>query len=171
MEEIWKDVIGYEGIYQVSNLGRVKSLSRIIFNRGINPFISKEKILKGANCEYRNVVLAKNGINKSVRIHKLVAIHFLNHTPCGYDLVINHKDLNKLNNSSDNLEIVSNRDNCNKKHIVHTSKYTGVNWNKSANKWMSGIKINGKRKHLGYFINEYDAYLAYQKELKKLQRC
>ena len=164
--EIWKDVLGYEGIYQVSDLGNVKSLSRIVKNSRGNRKI-KERILKPYISEYKSVVLAIDGVNKNIRIHILVAIAFHNHKPCGYDLVVNHKDLNKLNNHKDNLEIVTNRVNCNQKHIIHTSKYTGVSWYKITNKWMSSIRVNGKRKHLGYFKNEIDAHLAYENELNK----
>ena len=68
MEEIWKDIKGYEGIYQVSNLGRVKSLHH-----------NKEKILKnrlGAN-GYYSVALNKNGKIKYLGVHRLVAIAFV----------------------------------------------------------------------------------------------
>ena len=105
---------------------------------------------------------------KKFYVHKLVAIAFLNHTPCGNKLVINHKDFNISNNRLCNLEIITNRENCNRKHIPSYSNYTGVQWCKSKNRWRSRIQVNGKDKHLGYFKNEYDAHLAYQKELQKI---
>lgn len=167
--ENWKDVIGYKGVYQVSDLGNVKSLSRIVkFNSGLGK--TKERILKCNNFtgQYSLVSLCKENIKETKFIHILVAIAFLNHKPCGMELVINHIDFNKLNNRADNLEIVTSRVNCNKKHIKSSSKYTGVYWNKNNNKWRSCIKINGKTKHLGCFINQYDAYLAYEEELNKI---
>jgi len=156
--EIWKDVINYEGIYQVSNYGVVKSLG--------NKALRKEKILKqGLNKNgYLFVILCK-GNNKHFYIHHLVAINFLNHTPNGNELVINHKDFNKLNNKVDNLEVITNRENTNKKHIKSSSKYTGVTLHKASKKWISSIYLKGKRINLGLFINEYDAHLAYEKVL------
>ena len=99
MEEtvIWKDVKGYEGLYEVSNLGRVKSLPR-------NGTVLHEKILKYGldRYGYRQVILSKNDVRKSAKIHRLVAEVFLqneNKLPC-----INHKDENKQNNDVSNLE-------------------------------------------------------------------
>lgn len=78
--EIWKDIIGYEGLYQISSYGRVKSLGGKVCGKGA---ISKERILK--NCidfnGYYKVRLSKNSKGKTFKIHKLVAIHFLNHIP------------------------------------------------------------------------------------------
>ncbi len=161
MEEIWKDIPNYEGLYQVSNLGKVKSFYK-----------KKESILKDVNDGkgYRYVQLFKFGKSKLFRIHQLVAMAFLNHTPCRFKLVVNHIDFNKSNNIVTNLEIVSMRYNSNLIHIPHTSKYTGVSWSKLANKWKVGIRINGKAKHLGYFTNELDASNAYQNQLRELAR-
>ena len=98
-EEVWKDVKDYEGLYQVSNLGRVKSLNY----RGNG----KEGILKGADNGhgYLRVGLYKEGKIKFYAIHKLVATAFLEN-PMGFTDV-NHKDENKQNNRADNLEFCS----------------------------------------------------------------
>lgn len=161
--EIWKDIEGYEGLYQVSNLGNVKSLN---YNRSDN-----EIVLKGAinSHGYKIVSLRNNLIQKTQSIHQLVAIAFLNHKPCLYDLVINHKNFNRSDNRIENLEIVTARENSNLKHLKSSSKYTGVTWNKNANKWQSQIMINSKNKYLGLFKNEYDAHLVYQEYLNKIQ--
>ena len=92
-KEIWKDVIGYEGLYQVSNHGRIKSLK---FN--------KERILKPGlnNTGYFIVNLFINNKSKIYKIHRLIAIHFVPN-PVNKPQV-NHKDGNKLNNHVDNLE-------------------------------------------------------------------
>ncbi len=168
--EIWKNIPDYEGLYQVSSYGRVKSLERIVFNKGIYPFVKKDKILRPIiNKEgYFTLGLRKNSSDKRVFIHKLVAIAFLGHVPCGYKSVINHIDNNRLNNCVFNLEIVTQRENTNKKHIKSSSQYTGVSWDKPTIKWTSSIRINGKTKYLGRFINEIDAHLAYQKKLKEI---
>lgn len=167
--EIWRIVEGFED-YQISNLGRVKSLSRLILRNGKYPFISKEKILKprvGKN-GYKQLILVKDGKNYTKRIHQLVAIAFLDHKPCKFKMVVNHIDFNKLNNNVDNLEIVTNRENSYHKHLPCTSKYIGVSWNKGEKKWYSNIFVDGKPKQLGKFVNEIDASNAYQEELNRI---
>ena len=102
--EIWKSVKGYEGLYEVSNLGRVKALERRKnCNRGYG--IIKEHIMKPnfCNTDYYRVALTNNNhIRKYYLIHRLVAEAFIEN-PNNYDIV-NHKDGNKLNNQVDNLE-------------------------------------------------------------------
>jgi hypothetical protein len=156
MVEIYKDVIGYEGIYQVSNLGNVKSLK---FN--------KERVLKPSKDSkgYLSINLSLNGVFKMRNIHQLVAESFLNHKRCGYKLVVNHLDFNKINNNVSNLELVTARENCNKKHLKSSSKYTGVQWNKRLNKWVAYITLNNRAKYLGCFNDELRAAHEYQKEL------
>ena len=156
MVEIYKDVIGYEGIYQVSNLGNVKS-----FKCGKE----KQRKLSKDKDGYLLVGLSKNGILDVKKVHQLVAESFLNHKRCGLKLVINHIDFDKANNIVENLEIVSARENCNKKHLKSSSVYTGVSWNKEKRKWIASIKINNKNKYLGYYNDELEASKAYQKEL------
>lgn len=102
-------------------------------------------------------------------IHKLVAMAFLNHTPDGTQIfVINHKNFDKMDNRVENLEIVTSRENSNKKHLSSTSKYTGVSWNKNTNKWRADIYINSKLNYLGLFTNEIEASNAYQNALKQI---
>jgi hypothetical protein len=155
MMEEWKNVIGYEDLYQVSNLGRVKSLQY------------SNKILKNSISSrgYCMVGLYKNKQRKLFSVHKLVAIHFLDSSlKEGQDRVVDHIDNNPLNNHISNLQITSNRHNSSKDRIG-VSKHPGVSFDKSRNKWISQIQINGKRKYLGRFLNETDAYAAYQKAL------
>lgn len=170
MEEIWKDVIGYEGHYQVSNFGNVKSLKRTVIRKDGFEMKIKEKILKVTinSRGYYIVKLCRLCKFISASVHQLVAVSFLNHIQKGGKIVINHIDLNRLNNNLSNLEIVSQRKNCNRKHIPHSSKYTGVSWDKFSNKWHSQIYINGKLKNLGLFNKEYDAYLVYENKLLTL---
>lgn len=161
-KEVWKSIPNYEGLYEVSNLGRVKSLN---YNKkGI------EKILSFCigNNGYYMVALCSNKKCKSRTIHSLVAEAFLNHKPCGHKLVIDHINNNKLDNRIENLQIVTIRYNTRKVQGNDTSKYKGVCWAKDRSKWKSCIRINYKLKNIGYFDNEYEAHLAYQNELNKI---
>jgi len=162
MEE-FRDVIGYEGHYKISNLGNVKSLERLsLIGRQL-----KEKILKNVvdGKGYLRVSLSLEGESKTRKIHQLVAESFLNHKPCGYKLVVNHIDFDKSNNNVNNLEIVSQRENANLKHIKSVSNYVGVAWHKNANKWVAQIVINGKQVYLGLYDTEKVAGVMYYSAL------
>lgn len=169
-KEIWKDIEGYEGYYQVSNLGRVKSLKRFAKHPKGGKKVVNERVLKEnlGKKGYLTVSLYRNG-GKTKEIHQLVAMEFLNHTPCGYRMVVDHIDNNKINNRFDNLRIVTQRENTSKKHIKSSSEYTGVSWCRRSNKWLAAIRINGRKKSLGLFLNEIDAHNAYQDMLKKIE--
>lgn len=113
MTEVWKDIEGYEGIYQVSNFGNVRSLDRIV--QYIDGRIARFKGITRKPVKnqdgYLAVVLAKNRNEaKTVRIHRLVAAAFV---PNSDDLPeINHKDEDKENNRADNLEWCDRLYNC-----------------------------------------------------------
>jgi hypothetical protein len=101
--EEWKAIEGYEGYYQISNLGKVKSLSRKREGNGKKGII-KERILKTTTNSdgYHCVKLYKNGIKTTYRVHRIVAETFINGIK-GKDFV-NHRDGNKSNNKVENLE-------------------------------------------------------------------
>ena len=117
---------------------------------------------------YLVVSLSKNNSTKQRTVHQLVAECFYNHIPNGNKLVVNHINFIKTDNRLENLEIITNRENSNQKHIKSTSEYTGVCWHKQHRKWVAQIVINSKVKHLGYFLDEIEASKVYQKELKNL---
>jgi len=103
MKEIWKDIAGFEGHYQVSNLGRVRGLERSIKYSTGKIAVHKSKIFKGQYIYgYYYVHLCKNNKVKAFRVHRLVASAFIEN-PNNYEYV-NHKDENKANNKSENLE-------------------------------------------------------------------
>ena len=168
--EIWKDIKDYEGIYQVSSLGNIKSLSRTVNHNKSGVLTIKERLLKLSldAYGYHHVMLSKNGKVRVNKVHKIVSIAFLNHIPCNYKLVINHINFIRTDNRIENLEIVTPRVNGDKKHLKSSSKYTGVYWMKKNKKWMASIRINNKNNYLGSFHNEFYAHLAYEKALKKL---
>jgi hypothetical protein len=146
-EEIWKDVLGYEGIYQVSNLGRVKSFKRC-----------KEKILKPYKdtAGYLMVDLNKNK-RITLSVHRLIATTFLGIS----DLQVNHINGIKTDNKLENLEFVCARENSSHRNLNKntTSKFIGVSWNKQNSKWVSNIRINGHQTYLGLFETELDAFV------------
>ena len=116
MKEIWKDIEGYKGIYQVSNLGRVRSLDRYITKAHPKTGTPKQYFQRGRIVvthplcnEYINVMLKKDGKIKNHLVHRLVAKAFVPGYFDGAD--VNHKDFNRQNNRVDNLEWVTRRDN------------------------------------------------------------
>lgn len=161
MEEIFKDIPNYEGLYQAGNLGNIKSF------RLKKPRLLSQKIRKDG---YQQVRLYKNNTGKSFRTYQLIAITFLNHEISGFKLVVDHINNNKNDNSVSNLQLITQRENASKDRyrINYSSKYVGVTWNKKDKKWQSKIVVNNKNKYLGQFVNEYDAHLAYQNALKEL---
>lgn len=102
MCEEWKDIDGFDGYYQISSFGNVRSVARVV-KRGTNYKPIADRILKcHINRGYAYVVLSKSGLTKTLWIHRAVATAFIsnpNNYPC-----VNHKDENKLNNRVDNLE-------------------------------------------------------------------
>lgn len=129
-KEIWKDVVGYEGLYQVSNFGNVKSLSKIHYIRQNSSmgYLSKERILKPilSHNGYLLVKLSKNGKTKNFRINRLVIESFLPDKSTFKsmpdedrknidldELKVNHKDENIKNNNISNLEWCTHKYNMN----------------------------------------------------------
>jgi hypothetical protein len=171
--EIWKDIKGYEGIYQVSNLGKVKRLPysqtmtwlKTECERHYNGSVLTPSKKDG---KYQVVQLSKDGKSKQFYVHRIVAASFISEIPKG--LSVNHIDKNIDNNRAENLEIVSYRDNTihANKDKKQSSKYVGVYWNKARRKWIAMVRLpKGEKNYLGGFENELDAYNAVTGEYKR----
>lgn len=113
--ELWKPIKGYEGLYEVSNMGRIKSVEHDVFNphvlgngctRKVPERIRKPNIMKGYHC----IALIRDKSAKVYRIHRLVAEAFIGNQP-GPEYQINHIDGDKSNNRVENLEWVTPREN------------------------------------------------------------
>lgn len=154
--EIWKEIIGYEGLYEISNKSRVKSLKKTVIGGRYNcPRVFNEKILKDTNGD---VSLQRNKNRKTFDVFTLKKIHFDGFVPTG-----------KRKECIFNDEIVSRRklnQNIKQKKHNKTSVFSGVSWDKGVNKWRSSIMINKKSIHLGCFDSEEEASLFYKKAEK-----
>ena len=136
MKEDWKDVKGYEGLYQVSSMGNVKSLRR-------KRFIHQHDTSNG----YMQVHLWKGGKAEYLYVHRLVANAFINRK-CAEDLHVNHKDENRKNNSSANLEWCTN-------------KYNHAYGNYRA-KQFEAKRLNGKNKYVFQFSKDGNLLMKYR---------
>lgn len=112
----------------------------------------------------RNIRL-ESGKRTSFMLHRAI----ITDVPLG--MQVDHIDGNGLNNQRNNLRIVTNRQNQQNLHRDKTSIYPGVCWGKRNNKWVSKIRIGNKVKHLGYFINEKDAFDAYCNALTSINEA
>lgn len=170
MREVWKDIKGYEGCYQVSNLGRVKNLRRPVWN-GSNFHTIKERFLKFGSCTggYNTVKLCVYGTKKDCTVHTLVAIAFLNHIPCGYNIVVDHINNLPTDNRLSNLQLITQRENASKDRKGGSSKYVGVYWDRHSFNWKCKIQVNKKIEYLGIFKSELLAHKAYQKRLNEIK--
>lgn len=154
MEEIWKDVVGYEGFYEVSNLGRVRSLRE---------HVPKGKILTPFdNGGYDRVTFRINYKQKNLLVHRLVAKAFIPN-PCNKE-VVNHKDGNKKNNCVSNLEWVTKEENT--VHAIALGlRPKGVICKRKKGKENKLVKRIGQYEKDGTLIKEWDCSFDVNEEL------
>jgi len=153
--EKWVKIPNYDGVYEVSDLGRVRS-----FKYGKCRLL-KKRINSGG---YEWVALFKQGKRKDNQVHRLVFFSFNKNASKSKDLVIDHIDNKKTNNTLSNLQLISMRRNRVKDidKTTTSSKYIGVALRCDKKKYVARIIHNKKSIHLGSFSNEYDAHLAYE---------
>ena len=160
--EKWKDIPNYKGVYQISDLGRVKSLN---YKRQ-----GSSKLLKPSTdtLGYRRVFLSKNGLQTNFLVHKLVWESFKGKYR---GVEIDHIDDNPSNNTLDNLQLLTHRENIIKsfKTIKTKNNYTGARKSKSnQTSWFSSVSIKNKTIYLGTFTTELEAHQAYLQAIDKL---
>ncbi|WP_337098662.1 NUMOD4 domain-containing protein [Paenibacillus sp. YIM B09110] len=114
MNEIWREVVGYQGYYEVSNLGDVRSLDRIVYKEQNGKVVGtpvKGRMLKTGICNrgYSRLRLSKDGKSTTYRVHRLVAAAFIDNPDNKSE--VNHIDGNKLNNAIWNLEYCTKMEN------------------------------------------------------------
>lgn len=169
--EVWKDIPTWEGIYQASNLGRIKGLERVILRKNGVKVKVKECVLSGglSSNGYLSVVLNKNGKKIPKTVHRLIAITFLG---CNENDFIDHINSIKTDNNVLNLRICTKRENSSftntKKWANKTSKYIGVCYCKQTKKWKAAIAYDGKQRQIGRFSTQELAHEAYQSKLKEI---
>lgn len=149
-KEVWKDIPNFEGYYQVSNLGNVKSLKRKdSIGRRINEIIMKPTLDSSG---YLGVSLFINRKRYGKHVHVLVAESFLGHVPNGQNIVVDHKDRNPTNNKLDNLQLVTHKVNVNKDKKILDKGYTH----------MKEINISNNPITIFYDIDEISIYEKYK---------
>ena len=159
-EENLKDIDGFEGLYQISDLGNVKSVARVVHNRKYGLMKIKERILKPGlsgvkGRQYYQVSLSREGEMHRRKVHQLVAFQFISKD---LSLQVDHIDNDKLNNRADNLQRLSCRDNCIKAFDLKDKKFmTGVSKTKDGRHFKSIIHYKGELFILGYFKTELEA--------------
>ena len=151
MEEKWLPIVGYEGKYEVSDLGQVKSFVRCKDGKIMSPSKDKDG--------YLSIKLSKDKV-VNYRVHRLILQTF---QPTEEDLVCDHINHIKNDNRLVNLRwaTISQNSRYVKKREGLTSQYRGVSWYKKCNKWYSCCRLNGKRFWIGLFDDEREAGLAY----------
>jgi hypothetical protein len=168
-QEIWKDIPGYEGKYQVSNLGNVKSLPRQTKRKDGRVYFLEGRFLK--KVDNGNGYLVVNLKSKTYFVSVLVAMAFLNHKPCGYKIIVDHINNIRSDNRLENLQLITTRKNTSKDRIGKgSSKYTGVYWSKRSKKWCSTIVCNNKKIYLGSFETEKQASDFYEQAVLCIEK-
>ncbi len=164
-DEQWRPVVGWQGYYEVSSRGRVRSLPRTIMRSNGKPQTFKERILRPAPDRngYLAVTLCRDGVARTVQVHVVEFAAFNGPLPRG--MTVDHRDRNETNNDIGNLRLATNQQNAanSKLSTANTSGFKGVSQTASG-KWQAQIFVDGKSRYLGSFDNPEQASLAYRRE-------
>lgn len=163
--EVWLPVKDYEGLYEISSWGNVRSLDRKIGARTIKGTMMKPTLRVGKNAGYRTVKLSKDGKKQKLRIGRLVASHFIENPENKPD--VNHIDHDRRNDYYKNLEWVTPRENALHGYRNNKENYTGIDKQKSG-KFRARIFYKGKSKPLGTYDTPEEAHRAYLNALKEI---
>lgn len=172
--EEWRDIPNYEGYYQASNLGGVRSLDRTVTSSNGYDRFYKGRIREGyVDNGYRRTTLNIDGVGRNFQFSQLVAMAFLGHKPDGNTLIVDHINGDKSDDRVENLRIVTHRANTTicfrSNEESFSSEYAGVYWNEGASKWRTRIEHKGVSVHLGYYNTEIEASNTYQSALSKIE--
>lgn len=154
---MWKDIVGYEGLYQISNLGNVRSLNYK------NTKECKNLVKKINNKGYEYVTLSKQKEYKPFLVHRLVATAFIQKVD-GFTIV-NHKDENPLNNSADNLEWCNHKYNSDYYFSRHGEEFSNTIRIKKTGRIIKNNKKVAQKSLKGETIRIFDNSVMVEKEL------
>lgn len=159
MSEIWKPVVGYEGLYEVSSLGRVRSLDRVRGAYGGGSYVLRGGIKRANGSGYRHVrVTTMDGVQKNIAVHRLVAEAFI--PKPSWKVEVDHIDRDPANNAASNLRWATKaQNNANATKIVGTD--SGVRYvYRENNKWAVRMTIGGKPTYFGAHYSLIEARAA-----------
>lgn len=173
--EEWKSVPNYEDSYEASNLGKVRSLDRVVFFERNGCEV--KRFLKGKEMKVRqptktlsycSVSFVKNSKQKTRTLHRLIAELFLD--SWDESLEVDHIDGDIFNNKADNFRMASSQQQKfnSKKRTGVSSQFKGVGWDKRKQKWRARIVIESKEKFIGYYTDEVEAAIAYDNRARQV---
>lgn len=164
VNEQWKPVVGYKKLYEVSNMGNVRSVDRCIErSNGIPQNFKGKPLTHHINRKgYPTISLSKNGKAKTHRVHTLMAKAFLDYK-LKKGICVDHINNVRNDNRLENLQVISHRENCSK----DKPGLVGCYYDKANKRWKASIKIEGVSRHIGHYKSEEEAHNAYMKVLNQ----
>lgn len=166
-DEEWRDVPGYEGLYQVSDQGRIKSFHRDPAGIILKTCKKTNKAHPTPYSFYEAPLYDRSGNRRVCAVHRLVAITFLGLT--SGNLQVDHINHDSLDNRLSNLRLCTKAENRrnSRKPLNSTAPYKGISYDKQLGKWRSQILANGKRIWLGVYDTPEEAHAAYCEAAKQ----
>lgn len=172
MEEVWADILGFDGFYQISSLGRVRTCVALCVKRDRWEKGWPWRILKTSNVRgYEYIRIARKEKGRSLKIHRILWEAFRGQIPVG--LGIDHINGDPLDNRIDNLRLATQQEQNRNKSRKTNRKMKGkkgvyfISGRALKKPWLAKIIINKKAIHLGYFVTELEAAKAYNEAARK----